>query len=75
MHFRIPPTLITVIIVRMYNCSYNYEGGYLRNPLRGGVFDSTGCLFLSTERILMFLDVLERGDHARSFKNMFMHFF
>ena len=43
-----------------------YEGGYLRNPLRVGFFDSTACRFLSTEPFLMFLDVLENRGHARS---------
>ena len=45
-----------------------YEGGYLRNPLRVGYLNSTPCLFLPTEPILMFLGVLERGGHARSSK-------
>ena len=48
-----------------------YEGGYLRNPLNGGVNEVGWLPFLSTEPILMFLDVLENRGHARSFKKTF----
>ena len=41
-----------------------YEGGYLRNPLRGGSLNWIVRRFVSTGPFLMFLDVLESREHA-----------
>ena len=56
----------------LFLTSFLYEGGYLRNALRGGSLSWIACRFAAFGPFVMFLDVLESREHACCYKKTFM---